>query len=167
MANLIKSIQPIKYSTTLRANPQKPEEAKKAYANLQLSGTVNLSQLAEHIREHGSPYGRDVVIGVLTAVVDCTKEYLLQGFKVDLGDLGQFEPGIRSDGAESKEDFSANNIKEVVVNYTLGGIFTDLREKATFEKVATRRAQAATLAAENAGHTTSDWTPEEEEGEGD
>ena len=41
----------------------------------------------------------------------------------------------------------------------------NLRRDAEFEKTTTRKAQAATLAAQIAGHTTADWTPEEEEEE--
>ncbi len=153
-----KSIQPIKYSTAMRANPMKPEEPTKAYASVQLTGKVSLSQLAQHIHEHGSVYPRDTIIGVLTAIVDCTKEFVQQGFKVDLGDLGSFAPGIKSDGAKSLDSFDADNITDLRVRYTMSSYLKDIRIDAQFEKVASRKAQAAVFAAEIAGQENANWS---------
>ena len=157
-----KNIQTIKYSVTMLANTMKPEEAPKAYASLQMNGTVTLPQLARHIKDHGSVYGRDTIIGVITAIVDCTKEFLSQGYAVDLGDLGTFKPGIKSEGAKSLDSFTADNIIGMKVNYRLGPEFTDLRAKAEFEKVATRKAQKATLAAQIAGQENANWSEGQE-----
>ena len=139
------SIQKVRYSLGMRQNPMRPDEDKKAYANVQLTGTVSLSQLARHIKEHGSPYGRDVVIGVLTAIVDCTREYLIQGFKVDLGDLGQFEPSIRQEGAESFEEFTSANIKDYRAIYSMSKFFDDMRKDVDFQRVLTRAAEKAKM----------------------
>ena len=159
------AITKIKYSVAMMANPVKPEEAPKAYANLQLNGTVSLQQLARHIKDHGSVYGRDTVIGVVTAIVDCTKEHIRQGYAVDLGDLGTFKPKIQSKGAKDLESFDADNIVGLKVGYHMSKEFADMRINAEFEKVASRKAQAATLAAQIAGQTSSDWTEPEEESE--
>ena len=155
----------IQYSTALMANPMKPEEAKKAYANLQLTGVVDINELAEHITEHNSVFSKGTIVGILTELSVCMRELILQGYKVDLGDIGTFAPGISSEGAESLEKFSSTNIKEMSINFNPGKAFENLRRDAEFEKTATRKAQAATLAAQIAGHTTADWTPEEEEEE--
>ena len=173
------NIQKIKYSVALMANPQKPDEPKKAYAYLQQTGTVSLAKLAQHIKEHGSPYGRDVILGVITAIVDCTKEFLSQGFKVDLGDLGAFTPSIKSEGQgdRTNEDgtttpalkaFSSDNIIGLRVGYRMSEIFDDLRTEAEFQKVASRKAQAATEAAQLNGDESASWgdDSEEEGGEG-
>ena len=158
----------IQYSTGLQANPMKPEEAKKAYANLQLTGVVDINELANHITDHNSVFSKGTIVGVLTELSVCMRELVLQGYKVDLGEIGNFAPGISSEGAESLEAFSAANIKTLGVNFNPGKAFENLRRDAEFEKTATRKAQAATLAAQIAGHTTADWTPEEEDdGEGD
>lgn len=173
-----RSITTIKYSVNMQANPMKPEEPRKAYANLQLNGTVSLSKLARHIKEHGSVYGRDTIIGVLTAIVDCTKEYLAQGYAVDLGDLGVFRPGIKCEGQLPTTDkdgnivpalqaFTSDNITGLNVKYRMSEEFQDLRAKADFEKVPSRKAQAATLAAQMAGQENADWSEQEEEEEGE
>ena len=154
----------IQYSTAMMANPMKPEEGKKAYANLQLTGLVDINELAEHIAEHNSVFSKGTIVGILTELSVCMRELILQGYKVILGDIGTFAPSISSDGAESKEKFSAQNIKTMGVNFNVGKAFENLRRDAEFEKTTTRKAQAAALKAENEGLTTADWTAEPEDG---
>lgn len=158
------SIQKVPYSLSLRANPLHEDDPKKVFANLQQNGTVSLNQLARHIKEHGSPYGRDVVLGVLTAIVDCTREFLVQGFRVDLGDLGSFEPSIRQEGADTFDEFSQDNIKEYRAIYSMSSAFDNMRKDVVFQRVATRKAQAAIVDAENQGSTSADWTATEDGG---
>lgn len=155
----------IQYSVAMMANPMKPEEAKKAYANLQLTGNVDINELAEHITEHNSVFSKGTIVGILTELGVCMRELILQGYKILLGEIGTFAPAISSEGAETKEDFSATNIKTMGINFQPGIAFDDLRRDAQFQKTITRKAAAAALAAENAGATTADWTPQEEEEE--
>ena len=159
------SYQTVKYSLGLRPNPLHEDDPKKVYANLQRNGVITLPQLAKHIKEHGSPYGRDVVLGVLTAIVDHTREFLVQGFKVELGELGSFEPSFRQKGAVDFENFTSNNFTDYRAIYSMSSAFENMLSEVTFERVATRKAQAAIVEAENDGKTTADWT-EQEEGEG-
>lgn len=154
----------IQYSVALIANPMKPEEGKKAYANLQQTGYVTTDELADHISEHNSVFSKGTIIGALTELGVCTRELVLQGYKVELGRIGTFAPSISSEGAQTKEAFTAANIKSMGINFQPGRAFENLRRDAEFEKTITRKAQAAALAAENKGETTADWTPEEEEG---
>ena len=139
------SIQKVRYSLGLRKNPMNENDPKKAYANVQLTGTVSLPQLARHIKEHGSPYGRDVVLGVMTAICDCTREYLIQGFKVDLGDLGTFEPSIRQKGAETFESFTSDNITDYRAIYAMSSFFDDMRPEVQFQRVLTRKDERAKM----------------------
>ena len=82
---------------------------------------------------------------------------LLEGYKVSLGDLGNFYCTLSCKGAESAQKFNpANHITSVNVNWEAGAEFTDLRKDAEFNCVATRAAQEATLKAEKAGETTVD-----------
>ena len=155
----------IQYSVTLRPNPQKPDEAKKAYATIQLTGNVNINELAAHIIDHGSVFSKGTIVGVLTDLVICTKELIRQGYKVSFGDLGSFEPSLSSTGAKTKDEFTDANIKEIRVNFNKGTGLLDIRRNVALQRTSTRAAQAAALAAENEGKTTADWTPEVEEGD--
>jgi hypothetical protein len=67
--------------------------------------------------EHNSPYSRGVISGVLTDMLDCVKELVLDGKAVRLGDLGLFSVGLKSTGALTVEDFKAGtHIKGVNLN---------------------------------------------------
>ncbi len=158
----------IQYSVALMQNPQHPEEAKKAYANLQLTGILDINELSEHISGHNSVFSKGTIVGVLTEMSGCMRELILQGYKIQLADVGSFAPAITSEGAESKEAFTSTNITTMGVNFLPGSAFDNLRRDAEFEKTTTRKAQAAALKAENAGQTSADWTAvvEEEGGEG-
>ena len=158
-------MKPIQYSVVMLPNPQKPEEAKKAYAYLQLTGNIDINELAAHIISHGSNFSKGTIVGVLTDLVVCTKELISQGYKVSLGDLGSFEPSISSTGAKTKDEFTDANIKEIRVNFNIGDGLLNLRRNATLQRTSTRAAQAAALKAENEGKTVADWTPEVEEDE--
>lgn len=146
----------IGYSVYMAPNPQNSEAAPKAYAALQLNGTVSISDLARHMAEHNSKYNRGDIIAVMTNAVDCMREMLAQGNKVSLGDLGDFSPSISSNPAEKLEDFTSANIKGLNINFKPGPYLRNLRDVAEFVPVASRAAQAATLKAEKLGQSTVD-----------
>ena len=154
----------IQYSVAMMKNPMSENDPKKAYANLQQTGVVDIDELADHINDHNSVFSKGTIIGILTELGVCMRELILQGYKVILGTLGTFAPGITCEGALSKEAFTAQNIKDMDVNYQPGKSFENLRRDAEFEKTTTRKAQAAALKAENEGLTNADWTDDENEG---
>ncbi len=155
----------IQYSINLQKNPVRPNEPKKAYANLQLTGIVGTRELANHIIEHGSTYSRGTIEGVLSDLGVHLREFILQGYKIMLGTVCALTPEIRSTGAESMEDFSETNIEDFYVRFTPLSDLLELRSAADFEQTSTRAAQKATLKAQKQGLSTADWTPEEEEEE--
>ena len=86
------------------------------FAHPVISETVNLAGLAKHMASHNSPYSAGVIKGLLTDMVTCIKELMLEGKNVKLDDLGIFSLGIKNakGGAESEEDFSVSeNIEGV------------------------------------------------------
>ena len=137
----LQSVEEVNYSLSMRKNPMNENDPKKAYAKLQYEGLVKLEQLATHILDHGSPYTRDMIVGIATALVDCTREYLTRGFKVQLGDLGTFRLAIAQRAAKTKQAYSANNITDAWVEYEPGGYFVDLRDEINFTEVPTRLVQ--------------------------
>lgn len=153
----------IQYSVGMMANPLKSDEPKKAYASLQLTGIVTMSELANHMTEHNTVYSKGTIVGVITEMGACMRELILQGYKIDLEGLGTFSPSISSTGALTKEEFTATNIKTMGISFNPGSDFDNLRRDAQFERTISRKAQAAALKAENAGKTQADWTPEPED----
>lgn len=146
----------INYSVYMMGNPIKPEETPKAYAKNQVNEIWTMEKFARHIADHNGVYSRGTVKGVISDMCECIVEQLLNGNKVQLGELGTFGISIGCTGAESIEKFSAKNIVEVNILFTPGDDFDNLVDRAEFNQVASRLAQAATLKAEKAGETIVD-----------
>lgn len=123
------------------------DAAKKVYARAQVNDTLDINKFARHIADHGSVYSRADVQSILIQMVDCMREQLVLGNKVVLGELGSFAISLSSKGADSFEEFSTNNIREVNVVWSPGEAFVNLRndEKAEFEEVGSRKEQAELL----------------------
>lgn len=146
----------IDYSVYLQPNPMDETAAPKAYAKAQMRENMTFSDFVSHIAGHNGVFSRGTVKGVLSDAVYCLVEQLLEGKKVQLGELGNFWVSLTSVGAESMETFSASNIKEVNIVFTPGEDFENLRSRATFNLVASRVAQVATLKTEKTGGTVVD-----------
>ena len=74
--------------------------------------TYDLTKLAEHMSKHNTPYSSGMIKGLLTDMVDCIKELLLDGKSVKIDDLAIFGVGIHSTGALKVDEFSLEkNIK--------------------------------------------------------
>lgn len=114
----------------------------KAYGVAQCEQITTLSQFAKHISEHGCVYSRGDVTAILTMAVDCLREKLLAGERIQLGELGTFGVTIQSSGADTADKFTAANIKRVKVNWKPGIEFDNLLRDAEFKVVSSRAVQA-------------------------
>ena len=148
----------INYSVFMWKNPTVENAVEKAYAKNQVSEIWTLEKFAKHISDHNGVYSRGTVKGVISDMCECLVEQLLNGNKIQLGELGTFGISISSVGADSIEKFTARNIKAVNILFAPGVDFENLLGRAEFNLVASRSAQAATLKAEKAGETTVDLT---------
>ena len=150
----------IDYSVYLTGNPMDEMAPEKAYARAQMSESMTFEmtfdKFVKHIADHNGVYTRGTVQGVILDMCECLVEMLLEGKKVQLGALGDFFISLNSVGAESLKAFTAANIKAVNVVFTPGTDFDGLIERAKFNPVASRTAQAATLKAEKEGLSTVD-----------
>lgn len=77
----------------------------KYYPEVDVQKTLSLRGFAQHMTNHGSPYGRAIVEGVLMQITECLPELVAQGVPVQLGSLGTFYPT-----AEVKEGGAVPNI---------------------------------------------------------
>ncbi len=148
----------IDYAVTMMSNPMRPEDPRKAYAFLQSRATLSIDEIADHMVNHGCNYDRGDVIAILVKLVSCAKELMLDGYRIELGDLGKLYLTCQSEGAVDKEKFTRANIKAINVNFTSSKQFTDLIQKVSLHKVPTLKAVAAALEAELAGQTSADWS---------
>lgn len=142
----------INYSLVMRGNPGDPDMPKRAYAVAQYQEVMDINSFASHISSHGCVYSRADITAILTLAVDCIRELMLKGQKVQLGDLGAFWVSLRSKGAKSLADFVATaNIRKVKVCWTPGKLFQDLKSDAHFNQVPSRKEQAQFLKEINEG----------------
>ena len=130
------------------------------YAFPVIEETINLDALAEHMANHNSPYSKGVIKGLLTDMVSCIKELLLEGKNVKIDDLAIFSLGIknRKGGAASEEDFSVSkNIDGVKLrSRATGTLMTkSLNLDATLKKA------TALTGKQTAGGNTDDDTPDQ------
>ena len=147
----------INYSIVMRGNPTDKGAVKKAYASAQYSEVMDINRFAEHIASHGCVYKRADIVAILTMAVDCMREQLLAGQKVQLGDLGDFSVSINSTGAETAQDYNpAIHVKKLNVNWTPAQSFKNLRKDAVFNLVAPRKAARMVVKALKAGETNVD-----------
>lgn len=110
----------------------------KTYGRIVHTETLTTNEFANHISDHGSPFDRATIIGVLTAACDCLVELCLDSKKVRLGDLGTFYLSAESTGEDQASDYSADNIVKVHLrflpnkskSYPLDSV--SMRKKASF-----------------------------------
>ena len=73
---------------------------------------MSYDELCKHVSEHNSVFGEDVCKGVALKLASCMLEQLLEGKKVQFGDLGTFYLSAKSVGSVTEEGFNAGqNIK--------------------------------------------------------
>lgn len=146
----------IDYSVYMMTPTFSRDETPKAYAKNQVSEIWTLEKFAKHIADHNGVYSRGTVKGVISDMCECLVEQLLNGNKIQLGELGTFGISISSEGAESIDKFTAKNIKAVNILFDPGKDLENMIDRADFNPVASRAAQIATLKAEKAGESTVD-----------
>ena len=82
----------------------------KFFAYPVIEETLNLDGLADHMSKHNSPFSKGTIKGLLTDMVNCIKEVLLDGKNVKIDGLAIFSIGIKNKkgGASSEEDFNVS-----------------------------------------------------------
>ena len=78
----------------------------KWYGRVVSTKTMSYQELCKHMSEHNSIFGEDVCLGVANKLQSCILEQLLEGKKVQFGELGTFYLSVKSTGADSEGDFN-------------------------------------------------------------
>ena len=66
----------------------------KWFARAMVTQTIDLEQLAEHMANHNTPYSKGAILGVLTDMVNCIRELVLDGNAVKIPNLAIFSAGL-------------------------------------------------------------------------
>ena len=99
-----------------RKDPRDLTEPERFYVKAVKTGNCNLERLAYLISNQSTVREPDC-LAVLNAFVHNMLDELGQGRVVELGDLGNFQVGVRSHGSDTPEEVNLTNIKNVVLNY--------------------------------------------------
>lgn len=116
----------ILFKLSKNKNPKIQKAYGKYYARPVVTQTVNLNGLAEHMTEHNTGFSPGATKGLLTDMVKCIRELVLQGIAVKIDNLAIFSLGIKpKKGADSEDDFSvAKNVEGVRLRARATGNFT-------------------------------------------
>ena len=132
----------------------------KYFAYPVIEETIDLDALAEHMSNHNTPYSKGAIKGMLTDMVSCIKELLLEGKNVKIADLAIFSLGIKNNGGAVSEDVFtvSKNIKGVKLRARATGelIAKSLNLEATLKKASATTKSTSTT--NGGGGTTNGGT---------
>ena len=67
---------------------------------------MKYQELCKHMSEHNSIYGEDVCLGIANKLQNCILEQLLEGKKVQFGELGTFYLSVKSSGVGKEDEYN-------------------------------------------------------------
>ena len=86
---------------------QNKSKGNKAYgmwfARAMVTQTIDLEQLAEHMANHNTPYSKGAILGVLTDMVNCIRELVLDGNAVKIPNLAIFSAGLTTKAERTRK----------------------------------------------------------------
>lgn len=123
----------MKYRLIQKANPRELKSQRKWYVRPVKAGTVNNKQLSKDIAAKSS-LTKGAVMNVIENMVNEIPRYLMEGYSVSLSDLGTLRLSLSSEGADTPEKFSPENIKNVRVIFTPSPEFKRTLQNAQYER---------------------------------
>lgn len=106
------------------------------YARTVSTETVDLKALAKHMAQHNTPFSKGAITGILTDMVSCIKELLLEGKNIKIDDLAIFSTSIDNvtGGALTADEFS---VQKHVKSIRMSALATGELKKANLNLEAT------------------------------
>ena len=84
-----------------------PNAYGKYFAYPVITQTYDIDQLVAHMASHNTPFSRGAIKGMITDMVACIRELVLQGVAVKIADLAIFSIGIKNKaGAATEKEFT-------------------------------------------------------------
>ena len=123
----------VNYNAVPRKNPGDPDATPKYYPSVVKSGDIKMRALAKRIAEISTVSTVDTM-AVLEGLLTVLPQELADGNVVRLGDFGSFWLRVKTQGAETPEEVSANHILNVLPRFTPGKEFKQVLESIEFEK---------------------------------
>ena len=103
----------IQYVLKKNVNEKMPNAYGKYFAYPVITETYDIDKLVDHMASHNTPFSRGALKGMLTDMVACIRELVLQGIAVKIADLAILSIGIKNKaGAATEKEFTiAKNIE--------------------------------------------------------
>jgi len=125
---------PVKYNVVERKNPLDKNATPKFYASAKADGEINLKSIAKEISGGSTTVSDTDVLAVLNDLIKAMTRHLTEGEIVKLGDFGNFQITISSEGAETAEKVTSANIKSQKITFRPGADLRDMLKIVKFEK---------------------------------
>ena len=103
----------IQYVLKKNVNEKMPNAYGKYFAYPIITETYDIDKLVDHMASHNTPFSRGAIKGMITDMVACIRELVLQGIAVKIADLAIISIGIKNKaGAATEKEFTiAKNIE--------------------------------------------------------
>ena len=106
------------------------ETAGKLYVRVSYKQTMDLHDMAHHMAEHNTAFSEGLIVGVLTDFVKCTREMVLNGNTVKVGNLAIFKATVESNGLEVLYDAQSDKVASATMGTLKEGDKTGAAVKA-------------------------------------
>ena len=118
----------IQYVLKKNINEKMPNAYGKFFAYPVITQTYDIDQLVDHMASHNTPFSRGAIKGMITDMVACIRELVLQGIAVKIADLAILSIGIKNKaGAATEKEFTiAKNIEGLKIRARGTGDFSCL-----------------------------------------
>ena len=118
----------IQYVLKKNINAKMPNAYGKFCAYPVITQTYDIDQLVDHMASHNTPFSRGAIKGMITDMVACIRELVLQGIAVKIADLAILSIGIKNKaGAATEKEFTiAKNIEGLKIRARGTGDFSCL-----------------------------------------
>ena len=80
------------------------EQAGKLYARVSYKQSMDIHDMAHHMAEHNTAFSEGLIVGVLTDFVKCTREMVLSGNTVKVGNLAIFKATVEANALDTLYD---------------------------------------------------------------
>ena len=123
----------MKYKLLQRRSPVDPSAPKKFFATPIMTGKIDIEQVADDLVLVSSISIGDI-LSVLRNLIAILPKYLLNGYRVQLGDLGTFKVSFSSEGVDDPKAFVVSKIRNRRILFLPGPAFRKILRDLTFER---------------------------------
>ncbi len=112
----------VNYKPVPKGNPGNPQAPKKYYAQVVTSGELSLRQVATMVSEVATVKSADT-LAVIEGLLNVIPMALADGKIIRLGDFGSFSVSVNSEGAETPDKLTKDQINKLNVKFRPGKEF--------------------------------------------